>query len=73
MLKEGVPGKQIMASQLLQGLANGDFKNLKVTQDLQAASSVLLSGRAEDILKVAALPNVQRSDQKLSPSLVSRR
>jgi hypothetical protein len=60
LAKQAVPGKQMLSAQILQGLINGDFKNLHVVQDLPGTSGVVLSGTARDIFKLAQLPNVEK-------------
>ncbi len=60
LLSESVPGKQLLSSQLLQGLLNGDFASLQVTKDLQGFAAVVVSGQARDIFKLAQLPNVEK-------------
>ena len=60
IMKEAVPGKQVFAAQLMQGLINGNFTDMKVIQDFQGAPVMILSGQAKDLLKIAQLPNVER-------------
>ena len=58
VLAQWVPQKQLLTAQILQGLAQGDFKDLRIQEDLEGALAVVLSGRAQDIFKAAQLPNV---------------
>jgi hypothetical protein len=60
LLKQTMPGKQVFSAQLLQGLVNGDFAALQVTQDLQGAPAVVMSGQARDLFKLINLPNVEK-------------
>ena len=60
LLKESVPGKQVFAAQLLQGLINGDLKTVNVTGDMSGNSSVVVAATARDLLKLAQLPNVDK-------------
>lgn len=60
LAKEAVPGKQMLSAQLVQGIINGGFKNLKVVRDLPGTSGVILSGTARDIFTLAQLPNVSQ-------------
>lgn len=60
LLSKAVPSKQVFAAQLVQGLVSGELKGVSVTQDLPAASAVVLSGQAQDLFKISFLPNVQR-------------
>jgi hypothetical protein len=60
LLEQWVPSKQIFAAQLMQGLTNGDFRDVKVTSDIQGSPAVIISGQSLDILKLASLPNVAK-------------
>ena len=60
VLQQAVPGKQLLGSQILQGLLSGSLKNVSVQSDLPGASGVVVSGLASDIAKLAQLPNVQQ-------------
>jgi len=60
LVQQWVPGKQVFTAQLIQGLLNGDFKDLKVVQDLAGSPGLLLSGQARDVFKLAQLPNVEK-------------
>ena len=55
-----VPDKQVLASQLLQGLLGGTYTDLRVVDDAVNGPGVVVSGSALDIFQLAQLPNVSR-------------
>jgi len=58
--KSVVPAKQLFASQILTGLFNSDFKEVRVTRDLSGAPAVVLSAQARDLVKLSILSNIDR-------------
>lgn len=55
-----VPAKQVLVAQLMAGICNEDFKEVRVLQDLKGSPAVLISAQARDLLKMSMLSNVER-------------
>lgn len=60
ILRDTVPEKQLLASQLLSGFLGADLSDLAIEADVPGASAVIVRGNVRDLLKVAQLPNVVR-------------
>jgi len=59
-VEDSMAAKRLFAAQLMNGIASGDFKGLRVDKDLQKSKAVIVSGQAQDLFKLAHLPNIQK-------------
>lgn len=59
VLTKYVPDKQLFTAQLLQGLVNGDIKNVNILQDLKGSPAVVVSGTEGELAKISQFQNVQ--------------
>jgi len=55
-----IPNKQLFAAQLLQGLLGSSLTNVKILEDMKSLPGVVISASPSDVLKIAALPDVEK-------------
>jgi hypothetical protein len=55
-----VPGKQVLGAQMLNAVFGGRLSSVQVQQDLAGAPSLVMTGNATSLLKMAQLPNVEK-------------